>query len=572
VGIAKGWAQESLRIFLMDLGLDDPSLHKALGLLNQEGVSDAFLYGASVQRIAQAALDGAIFFAPAGTATTDPEQILGHSRWNDLAGGFSEADATLLLFLPTDIAGADKILAWATDILFLAGEGESPEEHLGPASVKVVGSLGPMGSPPEKAGESEVDGEAPEMLVSGLEESDLVPADSPPSVVEEGALEIDGGLSIAAGFAEGVEGEEDEPQGLEDEFILEGYDEGLIPGGTGSDDSTAPGPLVPDFGAEFVEMPPLEHETEGFKEDGGPERGDTSGTTEQLRDDGDLVLETEFSPGHLADSGLEKAGPAGADGDVVEGGPREEKQKAPFRKDRPKPASRRKPPPRKTLPPPKIAVGVVVLGILVAAVGTAAGAFDVPGLTWLQDLFGEVPLPELEVSRPQANEPVLRFSLELETYGAEELGVAIEMRNTLRGRLPGLLFNLSPTETDGVVSYALFAGPAADVVEAENLRGPLGEVFSREDPESWPIRLTPRGFLLGETETLAEAQEFLTSAEDDGALGYIVHVTYPDGTEAHQILSGAFDGPQAARWWQLNLRGNGFRDLPFLERRGRSPE
>ena len=53
VAIAKGWAQEKLRIFLMDLGLDAPSLHKAVGVLNREGVSDAFLYGASVQRIAQ---------------------------------------------------------------------------------------------------------------------------------------------------------------------------------------------------------------------------------------------------------------------------------------------------------------------------------------------------------------------------------------------------------------------------------------------------------------------------------------------------------------------------------------
>ncbi|MBT8396202.1 MAG: hypothetical protein KJN92_04515, partial [Gemmatimonadetes bacterium] len=69
VAIAREWAKGNLRIFLMDLGLDSPSLHKALGLLNQEGVSDAFLYGASVQRIAQPALDDAIFFAPAGTAT-----------------------------------------------------------------------------------------------------------------------------------------------------------------------------------------------------------------------------------------------------------------------------------------------------------------------------------------------------------------------------------------------------------------------------------------------------------------------------------------------------------------------
>ena len=73
VAIARAWAQGDLRIFLMDLGLDAPTLHDAVGLPNLEGVSDAFLYGASVQRIAQPALNDTIFFAPAGTATTDPE-------------------------------------------------------------------------------------------------------------------------------------------------------------------------------------------------------------------------------------------------------------------------------------------------------------------------------------------------------------------------------------------------------------------------------------------------------------------------------------------------------------------
>jgi hypothetical protein len=187
-------------------------------------------------------------------------------------------------------------------------------------------------------------------------------------------------------------------------------------------------------------------------------------------------------------------------------------------------------------------------------------------------MFGEVPYPEMTLSGPEPNEPVLRFSLELQTYEEDELGIAIEMRNTLRERLPNLLFNLTPLETDGRVNYILQAGPALDVVEAENLRGPLSEVLPREEPESWQVRLTPRGFYLGERGTLAEANDYLAAVEAQGALGYIIHVTYPDGTEAFEILSGAFDGADAARWWQLSLRHAGFRDLPLIERRGRAPE
>ncbi len=109
------------------------------------------------------------------------------------------------------------------------------------------------------------------------------------------------------------------------------------------------------------------------------------------------------------------------------------------------------------------------------------------------------------------------------------------------------------------------------MVEAENLRAPLGAILTREDPEGWRIRETPRAFYLGERGTLTEAQEFLASAEDDGILGYILRVSYPNGVEGYEVLSGAFEGVTDARGWQLTLRENGFRDVPLIERRGRPP-
>jgi len=566
VAIAKGWAQEKLRIFLMDLGLDAPSLHKAVGSLNREGVSDAFLYGASVQRIAQPALDDAIFFAPAGTATTDPEQILGHPRWDDLAGGFSEADATLLLFLPTDIPGADKILNRATDVLFLAGQGESAESHLGPASVKVVGMFGPMGSPSEETEEPMGDGGPSE-------------AKSEMGVGEVQALDLDQGLSLAEGFTgevgEGVEVEGEEPQGEpppwedvtegpmpRDEFVLEsadpgpedfgregvgseGFGEGLVLEGAEFGDQGVPGEEVPDFGAEFAEMPSLEDEIEPVE----PVEGEVQLGEEIVQESSETESDT---------------GPAD---------PPEGPKRSPHPADRPKPMSRRRPPPpKKKFPIPFVVGAVAVLAVLIAAVGTAVGTFNVPGFTWLQERFGEVPLPSLTLAGPEPNEALLRFSLELDIYEEDEIGVALEMRNALRDRLPNLIFNLTPQDSEGVVSYILYAGPAIDMVEVENLRGPLGEVLTREDPESWPVRGTPRAFYLGERATLAEAQEYLSSVEAAGALGYILHVTYPDGSEGYEVLSGSFQGAKDARWWQLALRESGFRDVPLIERRGVPPE
>lgn len=577
VAIAREWAQQDLRIFLMDLGLDAPSLHAALGLKNGEGVSDAFLYGASVQRIAQPALNDSIFFASAGTVTADPEQILGHPRWNDLAGGFSEADATLLLFLPTELPGAEEILSRATDVLLLAEEGESPDTHLGPAAVKAVAVLGPMPSHQERevipeSGSRETP-EDRDPLAGGFFglAADTVADDGDSEVGSDYGFEET--LSLAEGFTrelkiagspdlpDTVEGTEDfdldqrpeeEPEAAPDlpadETISEQEGESEL-----TDETVLSGP--PDFGAEFADMPPLEHERpvvdsqDGLSDDFRPGSGLSSEEeTESRRDDVDEdgVLDRAGAP----DSG----------------------KRPPFRPDRPKPGSRRKPPPKKRLNRPILAGIATAVVILIAAGGTALGFFSVPGFAWLQGSSRDVPQPDLAREGPEPTGPVLRFSLELETYGGSELQVALEMRNALKDRLPDLVFHLSPMASDGLISYALQAGPAADMIAVENLRGPLAEVMTREDPESWPIRSTPRGFLLGTEATREEAEAFLADAEERGALGYVLPVAYSDGSEAYEILSGAFQGTQDARWWQLELRRSGFPDVPLVERRGRSPE
>ncbi len=485
VAIARSWSQDTLRIFLMDLGLDAPSLHRPLGLLNREGVSDAFLYGASVQRIAQPALEDAIFFASAGTATTDPEQILGHPRWNDLAGGFSEADATLLLFLPTDIPGADKILTRATDILFLAGERESAQDYLGQAAIKVVAVLGPRGIPPEGVEEPLESTEAVDSAEAGFELEakgasagwgGISAADRP--LGKAATLDLDQSFSLSEGFiaearmhdAEGDPAQGDlsvgddleggEPQGdppfggdlpgslLQDgEFVLENAD--TMMEGFGGEDLVLDGPPVdfaldrpefgdqgilsqevPDFGAEFAVLPDAEGETEAGPMGDGVVRG--SG----------FISDSRSDPGGEGDAFDPPKGEGARPAHTVAGGP--------SRADRSRPMSKRRPPPKKKLPVPLIAGTVgLVLALAVAAVGTVKGTFTVPGFGWLQGLFGEIPYPELALPGAEPTEPILRFSLELDIYEEAELGLALEMRNTLRQRLSHLIFCLTPLYSEG---------------------------------------------------------------------------------------------------------------------------
>jgi hypothetical protein len=608
VALAREWAKEDLRIFLMDLGLDSPALHRDLGLQNLEGVSDAFLYGASVQRIAQPALNDTIFFASAGTATTDPEEILSHPRWNDLAGGFSEADATLLLFLPTELPGAEKVLARATDILLLAGEGELAETHLGAATVKLVATCGPMASTGDDAlgvieasgGDGSAAGDALGEEDSGeREESGIFGSDGMVGtfgladdltlgddvIGSEPDLGGPQGLRLAEGFA-GVfsdagakpeEGARDEESSEEresgdlvfsDDFLLETSDGEGVPEtqSPNSEDEVFHTHGIPDFEAEFAEMP-------GFDEDDGDSAGAAPIEDGMILGSGppeDLDLGDFSSPAE----GQEPPGRAQGEDEQATGGPgvKGPEDSRRYASNRLKPISARRPPPKKKISPGAIAGLVLGLVIIASAVGTAIGAVSVPGFGWIKAVFGDVPLAVLERPGPQPADPVLRFSLELLVYEGDEERIALEMRNTLRDRRPDLLFTLAPREIDGTVSYVLYAGPASDVVEVENLRVPISEIFAREDPESWPIRNTPRAFLVGEGTSLSEASVLLEEFENVGGLGYILAVSYPDGSMGYEVLSGAYQGTEDARWWQLRLREAGFRDLPLVERRGKPPE
>lgn len=612
VAIAEDWARKGLRVFLMDLGLETPSLHEVLGLSNDEGVSDAFLYGASVQHIAKPALDDAIFFASAGTAAGDPEEVLGHSRWNDLAGGFSEADATLLLFLPTDIPGSGKILSRATDIIFFSAQGESADAHLGSASVKVVSLLGPLGSPPEEMAppaEPPDSGEAAVVAAPGAEDLDLGAGEEKDP--GESNFDFGGDFELAEGFGEGdlleLEGEDEETaeeassgegestfdleggldlvgdEGAEEEEVVEvegveeeaDHDLALGSGFTGElelestaiEEEPEPGPETPpDFGADFVDFPDDDEPGAPVAEEGGDES----------EFGGDLVQGPDFGgPAPGVEDAVEE-GERTAEPTVQEDRVPGQGDEAPVGEEEPeahRPAPKRRRPPKKKKPVGLYLGLAVILAALVMVGGTAFGFLNVPGLTVLQEYTGSVPDPALTLPGAQPTGPVLRYSLVLfDDYGEGRLSQAAEMMSALKDTRPDLLFLLAPERVEGETIFLLLAGPAATPLDAENLRTPLGEVLTREDPDSWEVRETPRAFYLGERETLEGARDYLASVEAEGLDAYILRTTFDDGSEAFMVMSGAYEGVEDARRLQIILRRSGFLDPPLIERRGIVPE
>lgn len=102
VALATGWHAAGRRTVLADLCLEDPFLNERIGLPNQEGVVDIFLYGASLARSARVVPGRGFHLISAGTYTPDPGEVLRSPRWDKIVAGFRDANAAMLLFAPLD--------------------------------------------------------------------------------------------------------------------------------------------------------------------------------------------------------------------------------------------------------------------------------------------------------------------------------------------------------------------------------------------------------------------------------------------------------------------------------------
>ena len=118
--VARAAATLGRRTLLVDCFVDAPRLHTVVGAANDEGIVDAFEYGASLTRVAQPQREPDLFFVPAGTFASDPAALMANRRWSRLAAGFRHEGALLLLYtssaaLPFIISETDAALVLAPD-------------------------------------------------------------------------------------------------------------------------------------------------------------------------------------------------------------------------------------------------------------------------------------------------------------------------------------------------------------------------------------------------------------------------------------------------------------------------
>jgi len=127
--VALGIAREQSarrRVAVGDLIGDVAPLRELVTDDDPHGLTDAFLYGVSMNKIArQIDTVGNLHVLPSGSETVVQEEILRNDRWRRLASGFHEVGALLLVAAPAAVPGVEDLIGMLDGVV-LVGGAESP--------------------------------------------------------------------------------------------------------------------------------------------------------------------------------------------------------------------------------------------------------------------------------------------------------------------------------------------------------------------------------------------------------------------------------------------------------------
>ncbi len=123
--LARSMARSGRRVFLCDLGLSSATLHTAAGVSRGEGVTDFILYGASPGHVATE-LEERLLFVSAGTPVAAVASVYASDRWDGFLEALSHAGACVMMLVPADAPGADRMLAQADSLVVLGSRDHVP--------------------------------------------------------------------------------------------------------------------------------------------------------------------------------------------------------------------------------------------------------------------------------------------------------------------------------------------------------------------------------------------------------------------------------------------------------------
>ena len=106
IALADALAAHGESVILADLSLDRPELHAVLGCNNDEGLTDVFLFGASLEHTTLVVPGKPFRLIPASAYTPADREVLQHPRWRGVFEEFAQSQDKLLVYLPVDVDGA----------------------------------------------------------------------------------------------------------------------------------------------------------------------------------------------------------------------------------------------------------------------------------------------------------------------------------------------------------------------------------------------------------------------------------------------------------------------------------
>ena len=101
------------RVVVVDLAGDTATLARLVPSDDPHGVSDAFRYGVSLNRLAHRVGEGDnLFVMPSGSESVVDEEIYRNDRWRRLVAGFREVGALMVLVAPASAPALDALVGY----------------------------------------------------------------------------------------------------------------------------------------------------------------------------------------------------------------------------------------------------------------------------------------------------------------------------------------------------------------------------------------------------------------------------------------------------------------------------
>ncbi len=132
------------RVAIADLVGESPPLEALNRSDDPHGISDSFLYGVSLNRIAhQVNAAGSVFLMPSGTESVTHEHVYANERWRRLAAGFQQVGALLVIVAVPGTPGFAELCGYIGAILPVGDTRFSM-----PPGVPIIAPVEPPAPPP----------------------------------------------------------------------------------------------------------------------------------------------------------------------------------------------------------------------------------------------------------------------------------------------------------------------------------------------------------------------------------------------------------------------------------------